>query len=106
MEQPEPALILVSLLLPWTGFIAGIAIGRWWVIPLAAAAWLIVVLAVHGEGLSQSALGILLFMGGSAAVGVALHWLLFRRKAVMARARADGRRLRNWMRAAAARWRG
>ncbi len=105
-EQPEPALLLVSMLLPWTGFIAGILIGRWWIIPLTAAAWVAVVLAIHDEGVNPSLLGFALFMGGSAAVGVALHWLLFRFEAVMARARAGGGRLRSWARAGAARWRG
>lgn len=45
----EPALLIVSLLLPWTGFIAGIVTGRWWAIPLTAAAWIAVVLAAHDE---------------------------------------------------------
>ena len=98
----EAALLLTSMLLPWTGFIAGIVIGRWWVIPLVAAAWVAVVVAIHGEGLNPSLLGLALFMGGAAAVGVALRWLLFQPEAVMARARMTGGRLRSWMRAALA----
>lgn len=85
-----------------TAFVLGILIGRWWVIPLTVAAWIAVVVAIHGEGVNPSLLGIALFMGGAAAVGVALHWLLFRPEAVMARARAGGGRLRSWMRAALA----
>ena len=98
----EAALLLTSMLLPWTGFIAGVLIGRWWIIPLVVAAWVAVVVTTHGEGVTPSLLGFGLFMGGSVAVGVALHWLLFKPKAVMARARAGGGRLRNWVRAALA----
>ncbi len=110
-EQPELALLpaagalatwlllAVSMLLPWTGFIAGILFGRWWIIPLTAAAWVAVLLAIHDEGVNPSLFGFALFMGGSAAVGVALHWLFFKPEAVMARARAAGGRLRGWMRA-------
>lgn len=100
----EATLLLVSMLLPWTGFIAGILIGRWWVVPLMVAAWIAVVLAIHDEGIDPSLLWFGIFMGGSAAVGVALRWLLFKPEAVAARARACGARLRGWMRAAC--WRG
>ena len=103
----EPALLIVSMLLPWTGFIAGIVTGRWWAIPLTAAAWIAIVLAAHDERLTPSlVLDILPIAGGTAAVGVALHWLLFRPEALMAGARAGGGRLRSWMRAIAATRRG
>ena len=93
-----------------TAFVLGIVFGRWWAIPLAAAAWFAVTLALAADDASPPpmiwALQTMPFAAIAAAVGVVLHWLLFRPEAVMARARAGGGRLLGWMRAVAAMRRG
>lgn len=89
-----------------TAFVLGIVSGRWWAIPLAAAAWFAVTLALAADDVNPPpeiwALQTTPFAAGAAAVGVALRWLLFEPETVMARARAGGGRLRSWMRAARA----